>query len=1281
MKYLRPAIIALLALTAFGLTSGSSVGARSTVSSSIGLAQGRIRAIVQFRLPPPADTPPSRSRANRLALAEERSGLLQDVPSLRDQPAPFEHDYRRIFNGVATEISISEVAHVRSLPYVKEVFEDTPVKVTLNDSIPLIGADQVWGQVGATGTSVRIAVIDTGVDYTHPDLGGCLGPGCKVVGGYDFSNGDPDPMDDHGHGTHVAGIAAADGAVKGVAPGAQVLAYKSLNAGGFGSSSDIIAALEAAVDPDGNPATDDGADVINLSLGGFGDPDDPLSQAVDNAVDAGAVVVAAAGNSGPDGRTVASPGTARKAITVGATDKNDAVASFSSRGPVVWPNGALIKPDVVAPGVSICSSRWDSAWAGQECVDQEHVTLSGTSMATPHVAGAAALLLDAHPDWTPEEVKMALRSTALDVGYDINTQGYGRLRALPAALLPHAPPVASIATSGTISATTDVYGTASSDFFQSYAFSFGEGTDPSVWTPLVESTAPVSDGVLFAGLDPLSLPEGLLTLRLVVTDSDGLSSEDRTLIEINNVEITAPLNSDVLRKGDLIEIQGSIVGGVAFQGYAIEYGYGHDPAQWFTAGVTLANGGTVPVTDGLLGTWDTGAAGDGDYYTIRLTVDNGSSQSTEYVRDVYLDPALKQGWPQRIPWDPQTQPFALAPPAAVYSSPGGGDAASLTTSLAGDPGHAAQDTGGSYYWAGYLTPVTSDLDRDGGQEIIVYKGGEPPEIRVYRQDGSLYWTAPLGTTGVPGGNLHIPLVADINGDGYDEVIAYRIPPGLFGPSKLYAFARDGAPLPGWPVQVPQDYRPTLAAADLDLDGDQEVVIKGNWAPNRVMVVVGGDGQILSQWSLPEKTWEGPIESYPAVGNLDADPEPEIVAADPSEFAGYDWDTGEWNNTGVVHVYNVDGTELSGWPVYTEGIVFSSPALGDVDEDGQSEIVVGLVFEGEAPDPRYGGLYALDSAGNVLPGWPFEKGWNFWSSPALGDIDGDGDLEVAASRLGAATYVVHQDGTLAAGWPQSTAWNDYHSPILGDVDGDDVPDVLTTAGGVYAWRYDGSAIAGFPKTHVRTQAPATIADIDLDGLIEIAASSHDDTDLETGQDKHRGSLYVWDIAAPFGPSTMEWPHFHHDTQHTGTYCSPNDLDCDSVMNSADNCPTIRNTGQANADGDPFGDACDNCPSAATFWFVPAGDGDCDGWTSDDEGFIGTDPVDACPDDAQDDAWPADINNSTRVDIIDALFFAPVIMSNPGDGRYDSRYNLDAQGGINIIDLLMLGSAITRKCTGP
>jgi len=265
----------------------------------------------------------------------------------------------------------------------------------------------------------------------------------KVVGGHDFVDNDEDPMDDYGHGTHVAGIAAGtgNGNLKGVAPGALLYAYKVLDSSGSGSWGNVIAAIERSVDPNQDGNFSDHLDIISLSLGGDGNPDDPVSRAIDNAVEKGVVATISAGNSGPGFETIGSPGTSRKAITVGASNDYDNLASFSSRGYVKWidDNGTinyLIKPDVVAPGVDICSSKYGSRWESNKCLDNTHVSISGTSMAAPHVAGAVALIKQAHPDWSPEKIKSQLQNTAKNVkfsGSNVNKEenlfsiGYGRI--------------------------------------------------------------------------------------------------------------------------------------------------------------------------------------------------------------------------------------------------------------------------------------------------------------------------------------------------------------------------------------------------------------------------------------------------------------------------------------------------------------------------------------------------------------------------------------------------------------------------------------------------------------------------------------------------------------------------------------------------------------------------------------------------------------------------------------------------------------------------------------
>lgn len=267
-----------------------------------------------------------------------------------------------------------------------------------------------------------------------------------MIEGYDFVNSDGDPMDDNGHGTHVAGIVAANGGVKGVAPDADLLAFKVCDSFGYCLNSWVIQALEMASNPDGNPLTDDFAHVINVSLSGSGNPDDPMSQAVDNTVDIGIVVVVASGNYGPGFESLGSPGVARKALTVAASDKNDQLASFSSRGPVREIPGFL-KPDITAPGVSIRST-----WINPD----RYMELDGTSMATPHMTGGVALIKQLHPTWSPDMIKANLMNTAKDLGIGVYEQGAGRVQLNQAATVPF------VATPGSVSFGVPLPGTLTS---------------------------------------------------------------------------------------------------------------------------------------------------------------------------------------------------------------------------------------------------------------------------------------------------------------------------------------------------------------------------------------------------------------------------------------------------------------------------------------------------------------------------------------------------------------------------------------------------------------------------------------------------------------------------------------------------------------------------------------------------------------------------------------------------------------------------------------------------
>jgi hypothetical protein len=387
-------------------------------------AQEQRRVIVQFAEPPlTRRTGLVATTAYRETFERFRSDLSAIEPAAATPGgtvARVDREYFRTFNGVSVRITRRDsLGALARLPYVTAVHPDLEVIAHGSLGPAPVRVEQA---ASAGGAGVLIAVIDSGIDYTHPALGSGIGPGRKVVGGFDFVNDDDDPMDDNRHGTHVAGIVAAKSAtLSGVAPDASLLAYKVLDGAGKGRQSDVIAAIERAIDPDGNGDLSDRADVANLSLGSRGNPLDPVAQAVENATAAGMLVVAASGNDGLF-HAVSSPAVAESAIAVGASDATHGLADFTNCGPA--PRSGAIKPDVLAPGVGIRST----ALGGGTLV------LSGTSMATPYVSGVAALLVAAHPDWSPAQIKSTIVSTAMPLpGVEVMAQGAGEVDPLRAA--------------------------------------------------------------------------------------------------------------------------------------------------------------------------------------------------------------------------------------------------------------------------------------------------------------------------------------------------------------------------------------------------------------------------------------------------------------------------------------------------------------------------------------------------------------------------------------------------------------------------------------------------------------------------------------------------------------------------------------------------------------------------------------------------------------------------------------------------------------------------------
>lgn len=473
---------------------------------------------------------------------QEIKQLFSKIPNLQ-----LRQTYKYAFNGFSVKGKQSDITQLSKLAGASLTSPVNTYKVHAEESVKMIGGEEVRGLFDQnnqrlTGKGVKVGVIDTGIDYTHPDLRMNYG------GGHDVVDGDRDPMETRPtegeatlHGTHVAGIIAANGKIRGVAPDATIIAYRALGPGGSGTTEQVIAAIEQAMK--------DQVDILNLSLGNnVNGPDLPISLALNKAVEQGITAVTSSGNSGPKHWTVGSPGTASQAISVGAStpalnipyleiagqrhrldplqgsvqwdfhksyeiifaglgkkeelknaagkivllergeltftekafnayeagavavmiynntkgaffgnleteisipvtalskengekikqaiaknqryartyinEESDILADFSSRGPVTstWE----IKPDVVAPGVAINST-----------VPGGYLPLQGTSMAAPHVAGAAALIKQAHPDWGPDKIKAALMNTAKPIvnpkgkSYRTFEQGAGRIQ-------------------------------------------------------------------------------------------------------------------------------------------------------------------------------------------------------------------------------------------------------------------------------------------------------------------------------------------------------------------------------------------------------------------------------------------------------------------------------------------------------------------------------------------------------------------------------------------------------------------------------------------------------------------------------------------------------------------------------------------------------------------------------------------------------------------------------------------------------------------------------------
>ncbi|MBI2661041.1 S8 family serine peptidase, partial [Candidatus Woesearchaeota archaeon] len=344
---------------------------------------------------------------------------------------PYDIDVTNIYstvNSFAGRITREGYQKLKDNPKVREIYKPKTVRAFLSDSKQITNATNVWKLVYAgmniTGKGETVCIIDTGVDYTHPALGGCFGAGCKVIGGYDFVNNDNDPIDDQGHGTHVAGIVAStNDPYTGIAPEANIVAIKVLDSTGSGSSENVINGIDWCV----NNASKFNISVISMSLGAgsyanstYCDTSDTATaDVIHNAIARNISVVVAAGNDGSL-TGVSDPACISNVTVVGSTDKANQMSPYNRWG----------LPMLVAPGSNITSAQNGGGF----------VTFSGTSMATPMIAGAFALLrqfkrLESGITLTPSQIQQKLNDTGKIID-DTGNSGlfYPRINILAALL-------------------------------------------------------------------------------------------------------------------------------------------------------------------------------------------------------------------------------------------------------------------------------------------------------------------------------------------------------------------------------------------------------------------------------------------------------------------------------------------------------------------------------------------------------------------------------------------------------------------------------------------------------------------------------------------------------------------------------------------------------------------------------------------------------------------------------------------------------------------------------
>ena len=688
-------------------------------------------------------------------------------------------------------------------------------------NMPIIRANYAWDITRGSNSTV-IAIIDTGVSLTHPDLSS------KIVAGYDFVDNDSSAMDEQGHGTHVAGIAAAitnNGVgVAGVNWNARIMPVRVLDENGSGWDSDIAEGIIWA--------TDNGADVINMSLGGPTSYPYTMQSAVDYAYSHGVVVVAAVGNN-PNGIPIY-PAACSHVIGVAATNSSDQRASFSNYGTFV---------DIAAPGETIASTYWSAG-------SNVYALASGTSMATPHVAGLAALVLSQYPSRTPDQIEACIESSADDlgaIGRD-NYYGYGRINAYKAvnsiddARVDHlhvstpGSQIAGLPFAITITA-KNVNDTTVADFNGQVSVTDTSGT-----------ISPTLSGYFIGGIwtDNMTVTK-TGTTAITATLIGQLASGSSSVFTVNSgtlnhIHVTPP--SLALN-----------VGGI--RTFTAE---GQDQYNNVISGLTfnwIAIGGTVNPASGTSTTY---AAGLTEGSTFNITASSNGVNGSARIIIYGLGAGITNG---------------LGDDVGVYrygSYPNWFAKLSTGTDLGGE---ARQLSWGN---AGGDTPIVGDFDGNTKDDIGIYRYGSYPNwfFDLSIDDGSGFGKSVNAVSwGNPGGDT--PIVGDFNGDTNDDIGIYRYGayPNWFillaDPSQPNGFRPANET---WAISWGNPGGDTPIVGDFDGDGKDDIGVYRYGSYPNWFTKVSGSNDIRTglTWAI---SWGNPGGDTPIVGDFDGDGKDDI----------------------------------------------------------------------------------------------------------------------------------------------------------------------------------------------------------------------------------------------------------------------------------------------------------------------------------------------------------------------------------------------------------------------